>query len=159
MNTCKSPALMLSLLLPLCRHGGIRHFLWILWTLKWVTIHIRIDVVRDGFTNKMVLGAWTVWAGGNTSGSTWDEKDPINTGLRLERVYPVFTQQGDQRVWRRRGMWFTTGREIKIDNSEFIMLWMLHYIHKIEFETLRVCLSASYIIPINRKLCGYFLML
>lgn len=40
-------------------------------------------MVRDGFMSKMVLGAWTVWAGGNTRRDTRDEKNPINMGLRL----------------------------------------------------------------------------
>lgn len=45
-------------------------------------------MVRDGFMNKMVLGAWTVWAGGNTRGGTRGEKNPINTGLRLGACVP-----------------------------------------------------------------------
>lgn len=53
-----------------------------------MTVHIWIEVVGDGFMNKMVLGAWAVWTGGNTRGGTRGEKNPVNMGLRLGACVP-----------------------------------------------------------------------
>lgn len=62
-----------------------------------MTVHIWVEVVRDGFMNKMVPVAWTECAQVGTGEETL-EKIPINTGLGLKAHVPCSSDSKETNV-------------------------------------------------------------